>query len=48
MNNLLIQQYGKYKRQQLDENPYSCLLEAKQINELFVIVYRLISLLAAH
>lgn len=27
MNNLLIQQYGKYKRQQLDENPYSCLLD---------------------
>ena len=26
MNNLLIQQYGRYKRQQLDENPYSCLL----------------------
>lgn len=26
MNNLLIQQYGKYKRQQLDESPYSCLL----------------------
>lgn len=27
MNNLLIQQYGRYKRQQLDENPYSCLLD---------------------
>lgn len=27
MNNLLIQQYGKYKRQQLDESPYSCLLD---------------------
>lgn len=27
MNNLLIQQYGKYKRQQLNENPYSCLLD---------------------
>ena len=27
MNNLLIQQYGKYKRQQLDETPYSCLLD---------------------
>lgn len=27
MSNLLIQQYGKYKRQYLDENPYSCLLD---------------------
>ena len=27
MSNLLIQQYGKYKRQHLDENPYSCLLD---------------------
>lgn len=27
MNNLLIQQYGRCKRQQLDENPYSCLLD---------------------
>lgn len=27
MSNLLIQQYGKYKRQQLDGNPYSCLLD---------------------
>lgn len=27
MSNLLIQQYGKYKRQYLDENPFSCLLD---------------------
>ena len=27
MSNLLIQQYGKYKRQHLEENPYSCLLD---------------------
>ena len=27
MSNLLIQQYGKYKRQHLDENPFSCLLD---------------------
>lgn len=27
MSNLLVNQYGKYKRIQLDESPYSCLLD---------------------
>ena len=29
MSNLLVNQYGKYKRIQLDESPYSCLLDTR-------------------
>lgn len=29
MSNLIVQQYGKYKRQQLENDPFSCLLDTK-------------------